>query len=145
MLQLVWQLPCDPVTVPLARRTVDHVLHELGVAKSCRDDVGLAVSEACGNVVRHARDVGTYTVTVAADAACCTVDVVDSGRRTARSALAQPIAEASAEGGRGLYIIRAVMDAVEVFAVPRGGVAIHMVKRLVFGRRMLARNGTGHY
>ncbi len=32
------------------------------------------------------------------------------------------------------------MDAVEVFAAPAGGVAIHMVKRLVFGQRKLIRN-----
>jgi hypothetical protein len=44
----------------------------------------------------------------------------------------------ASEGGRGLGIVRAVMDAVQVVAGP-SGVAIHMVKRLIFGKNSLRR------
>jgi serine/threonine-protein kinase RsbW len=132
-------MPRDPVTVPVTRRTVDSALEAIGVAAECRDDVSIAVTEACSNVVRHARDAVDYTVTVTATATACTIDVRDAGRgvdaRFARArGSAQPGEGALSESGRGLSIVRAVMDAVQVVAGP-GGVAIHMVKQLIFGRR----------
>jgi serine/threonine-protein kinase RsbW len=141
LLRLVLRLPRDPVTVPVTRRTVDCALDAIGVSDECRDDVTLALTEVCSNVVRHAHESADYTVTVTATANRCTIDVCDSGtglpqgaidERPRRSGSTAP--SSTAEHGRGLSIVRAVMDAVQVVAGP-GGVAIHMVKQLIFGQR----------
>ena len=120
----------------MTRRTVDCALDAIGVADECRDDVSLALTEVCANVVKHAEESDDYTVTVTATANRCTIDVCDSG-----TGLPAYVATRSAskpgpasENGRGLGIVRAVMDAVQVVAGP-GGVAIHMVKQLIFGKR----------
>jgi serine/threonine-protein kinase RsbW len=113
---------------------VDCALDAIGVSDECRDDVTLALTEVCANVVRHAHDSTDYTVTVTATASRCTIDVCDSGTGLPQEVTATRKPGATAEHGRGLSIVRAVMDAVQVVAGP-GGVAIHMVKQLIFGQR----------
>lgn len=112
---------------------MDCALDAIGVTDGCRNDVSLAISEVCANVVQHAHDSVDYTVTVTATANRCTIDVCDSGTGLAPPpASAGPRVGPTSENGRGLAIVRAVMDAVQVVAGP-SGVAIHMVKRLIFG------------
>lgn len=132
MLRMVLRLPRDPVTVPVTRHTVDCALDAIGVTEDCRDDVTLALTEVCTNVVRHAHESDDYTVTVTATANRCTIDVCDTG--TGLPPKPESRVAATSEGGRGLGIVRAVMDAVQVVGGP-GGVAIHMAKRLIFGQR----------
>jgi serine/threonine-protein kinase RsbW len=134
LLRLVLRLPRDPVTVPVTRRTVDSALDAIGVSDECRDDVTLALTEVCSNVVRHAHESPDYTVTVTATANRCTIDVCDSGTGLPEDVTITRKVGSNAEHGRGLGIVRAVMDAVQVVAGP-GGVAIHMVKQLIFGQR----------
>ncbi len=135
LLRLVLRLPRDPVTVPVTRRTVDGALDAIGVSDDCRGDVSLALTEVCANVVQHAHESDDYTVTVTATANRCTIDVCDSGTGLPRD-VAENARRAGppSENGRGLGIVRAVMDAVQVVAGP-SGVAIHMVKQLIFGKR----------
>jgi serine/threonine-protein kinase RsbW len=135
LLRLVLRLPRDPVTVPVTRRTVDCALDAIGVDAGCREDVSLALTEVCANVVQHAEESDDYTVTVTATANRCTIDVCDSGTGLPAhlTSRADPKAGPASEHGRGLGIVRAVMDAVQVVAGP-SGVAIHMVKQLIFGK-----------
>lgn len=93
----------------------------------------LALTEVCANVVRHAHESTDYTVTITATANRCTIDVCDSGTGLPADVTTRK-AGSTAEHGRGLGIVRAVMDAVQVVAGP-SGVAIHMVKQLIFGQR----------
>lgn len=135
-MRLVLRLPRDPVTVPVTRKTVDCALGAIGVTDECRDDVTLALTEVCSNVVRHAHESPDYTVTVIATASRCTIDVCDSGTGLAPdvTVIERPRkAGSTSEHGRGLNIVRAVMDAVQVVVGP-SGVAIHMVKQLIFGK-----------
>ena len=135
LLRLVLRLPRDPVTVPVTRRTVDCALDAIGVADECRNDVSLALTEVCANVVQHAHESVDYTVTVTATGNRCTIDVCDSGTGLPDAVAAgQEPVKATSEHGRGLSIVRTVMDAVQVVAGP-SGVAIHMVKQLIFGKR----------
>ena len=138
LLRLVLRLPRDPVTIPVTRRTVDCALEAIGVTEDCRGDVSLALTEVCANVVRHAVESDDYTVTVTATANRCTIDVCDSGTGLPPDVTARRLGPrrpgAGSESGRGLSIVRAVMDAVQVVTGP-GGVAIHMAKQLIFGKR----------
>jgi serine/threonine-protein kinase RsbW len=144
-MRLVLRLPRDPATVPITRHTVDCALDAIGVAAECRQDVGLAVTEVCANVVGHAKDAVDYTVTVTATGSRCTIDVRDAGGGPpAESSLTAPTGVRPAptgESGRGLGIVRGLMDAVQVVVGPRG-VAVHMVKRLIFGRNAKLRPAT---
>jgi serine/threonine-protein kinase RsbW len=140
LMRLVLRLPRDPVTVSATRRTVDCALDAIGVVDECRDDVALALTEACANVVRHAASETEYQVTVTATASRCTIDVRDAPPDAPVAAEPPPTekgtgrSHAMSESGRGLNIVRHVMDAVQVVVGPRG-FAVHMVKQLIFGER----------
>jgi serine/threonine-protein kinase RsbW len=52
--QRSWTWPARPESVPVARRVATGTAAELGADPGCLDDLALAVSEACTNVVIHA-------------------------------------------------------------------------------------------
>ena len=63
-IRLTLSLPRDRSTVPLTRRVLDAALGVFSVTRDCRDDIGLAVGEACANAVQHADLGADYQVTV---------------------------------------------------------------------------------
>jgi len=103
-----------------------------GVARACAmpeetlADLRLAVTEACGNAVRHAYDDGNGSVRVeiSFDAETIWIAIEDDGDgfppgRAWQAPLAQPSDDLVAndvEGGMGLAIIRAIADEVEIGA-----------------------------
>ena len=102
-------LPRDVATVPLVRHMLRHTLQEYGVTGDCVADVGLALSEACANVVEHAYGPagGTLTVQMELDGTTVVTNVRDNGRwRPARGE----------NRGRGTSLIRACSDDMDVIA-----------------------------
>jgi serine/threonine-protein kinase RsbW len=135
LVQLVLHLPRDAESVPLARRVLDSALATAGVTEECRSDINLALTEACANVVAHAAAVDRYEVKVTAEGQRCVIDVIDAGNELDPRRLSQPMPGPQSERGRGLHIIRAVMDVAEIVAGPAGGLVVRMIKKLVFAPR----------
>ena len=125
--RLSLSLPSDRSTVPLTRRVLDAALGVFSVTRDCRDDISLAVGEACANAVEHSTAGSAYEVTVTIQEDRCIIDVVDEGPGPV--SLDPPDAPLDAEHGRGLKIIHALADIVELRNVPKG-VALRMVKLL---------------
>ena len=131
-MQIVYtlQLPPDVESVPLVRGLVRSSMRQLGVEAHCTSDVALAVTEACANVISHARGVGhEYEVQVQIDPTECHIRVVDTG--SGFDAAAITAAEDFAESGRGVSLMRALMD--DLHFVPReqqAGTIVHLTKRL---------------
>jgi serine/threonine-protein kinase RsbW len=132
-MQIVYtlHLPPDVESVPLVRALVTSSMDELGVDERCTADVALAVTEACANVISHARGVGhEYQVQVEIDPDRCHIRVLDTGEGF--DPLAVETAGDFAEGGRGMLLMRALMDDLDF--VPREeqqGTIVHLTKRLV--------------
>jgi serine/threonine-protein kinase RsbW len=72
--------PGESLSVPVMRRVLGDTLSRLGVDKGCIDDLLLAVTEACTNVLRHAGPGRRYEVVAHVSSKRCLVEVVDSGR-----------------------------------------------------------------
>ena len=72
-------LPRDALSIPVIRRVLGDALRGLGVAEDCVDDMLVAASEACTNVVQHARATGEYEVTGHVDDGECMLKVMDWG------------------------------------------------------------------
>ena len=130
------RLPREAISVTVSRQVIRHALTVIGVTEQVRDDVELALSEACGNAVQHAHDSTEYDVCASIDDDLCVVDVVDGGDLIDRDRIALrpgPAAsgDALAESGRGLHIIRTLADNVRVQLNPLRGLAVHFEKRLV--------------
>lgn len=130
-------LPREVDSVPAVRRLLRCALAVCQVGRQDGDDLEIALSEACGNVVRHASGADAIEVRLDMDADHCTVDVVDNGSGFDADALAEP--RATSDRGRGLFLIRALSDQVRVQSTPRSGSRIHFEKSFAFaggpGRR----------
>lgn len=127
---LTLRLPRDRVSVPVARHLATHTLREVGASADDIADVELALTEACTNVLDHAGPGDAYDVSVTVRSDRCELRIVDGGHGFAhdRSALGEP----PAERGRGLGLMRALMDAVDIHSEPDGGTRVALVKSITF-------------
>jgi serine phosphatase RsbU (regulator of sigma subunit)/anti-sigma regulatory factor (Ser/Thr protein kinase) len=115
-------LPARPGVVAGLRSTLGRWLSEAGAGQEDLFDVTLSTSEAATNAVEHAYGAreATFTVRCERDGRTVAVTVIDDGRwRTVKPR----------GGGRGLEIMRGLMDTVEIDSTERG-TAVTMTKRL---------------
>jgi serine/threonine-protein kinase RsbW len=131
-IKLVLSLPREAVSVPVTRQVLDGCLASLGVTPDTRADIALALSEACANVIQHAGTDEEYEVQVSARDRRCVIEVVNSGGREwpCGAAFSDDPPPATAEHGRGLKIIDAVVDHLELTGDARDGTTVHFEKNL---------------
>src|SRR5688572_2124250 len=108
---MTWCLARDPASVTASRHLLDAALTLLGVTVHCRGEIAVLITEACTNAVRHA-DGECYQVTVDADGEQCVIEVTDFGPGQVVAPIDGP--DPTAEMGRGLFIIRAYSDLLEI-------------------------------
>jgi serine/threonine-protein kinase RsbW len=123
-------LPRDSLTLPVIRHIAACALGELGVAAHAVDDVALALTEACTNVVKHSGVDDEYEVHLVVTDDLCEISVVDTGRGFDSSVLTKGMAPGSAEEGRGLALLSALVDGVRFESRPEAGTVVHLVKQL---------------
>jgi serine/threonine-protein kinase RsbW len=128
-LDLSLNLPRESGSVPVVRRLAAQALTAFGVEGDDVYDVQLAITEACANVIDHAADTDTYEVKVELAADRCAITVVDQGGGFDATAV-PPEAALSAEQGRGLSLMRALVDNLAFQEEPQVGAVVHMVKSL---------------
>ncbi|MBO2451267.1 ATP-binding protein [Actinomadura barringtoniae] len=137
-ISLTLRLPRDAASVPMVRQVLDSSLETLGVEEPVRDDLMLILSEACGNVIRHAQDCDDYSVLVAIVDDDCLIKVLDSGDGFGEGLdAAERPPSLIAEHGRGMLIMKALADQVEFRSSPEEGVLVAMEKRLRYGEDTL--------
>jgi serine/threonine-protein kinase RsbW len=99
-MQLVLALPREMASVPVARRTVTAALKAAQVGPECLDEVEVALSEACTNVVRHAGNHHSYEVGISLGDDCLTMDIVDFGEGFGGSVPSSDMPDTTVESGR---------------------------------------------
>jgi serine/threonine-protein kinase RsbW len=153
-IQMALYLPRDAVSVPVSRQVLDSCLETLGVSPDTRGDIALALSEACANVIQHAGPGEEYEVRVSTRNCRCAIEVVNTGspdrelspagisaaaikdgrgpgwERPDRVPVADEPLSAIAENGRGLKIIDAVVDNLQLTGDERHGRTLHFEKTL---------------
>ncbi len=112
--------------MPAVRRLLRCALSGLSVSGAAGDDLEIAVTEACANVVRHATGAETFEVSLDLGDDRCTIDVRDDGAGFDPDAVDAP--GTAGEHGRGLFLIRALAENVRMHSVPRKGSLIHFEK-----------------
>jgi serine/threonine-protein kinase RsbW len=128
-LDLSVSLPRESVSVPVVRRLAGQALRAFGVYDEDVDDVQLAITEACANVIDHAAETDTYEVKIELAADRCALTIVDQGSGFDAAGVPDQ-AEHDAEMGRGLTLMRALVDNVAFRNEPQAGAVVHMVKTL---------------
>ena len=130
-IELQLNLPRDARYVAVLRKVAASLLDGLDVPRDSIDDLTIALSEACGNVVLHARGSEEYGVHVTVAARACMIEVRDRGRGLDRATLEAAVAAnppRTAECGRGLPLIRALMDDVQLVRHHRT-TTVRLIKR----------------
>ncbi|MGH3127915.1 MAG: ATP-binding protein [Gaiellaceae bacterium] len=128
------RFPARPDYLVLARLTLSGIARELPLGDEMLADLKLALTEACGNVVRHAYtdSDGDVSVAFTIDDSRILMTVRDSGDGIrAPDAIDETAVEGPLEGGMGMSIIRAIVDELEVKPGHDGqGTIVRMVKYL---------------
>jgi serine/threonine-protein kinase RsbW len=127
-------LPREASSVPVVRRLCRSSFRTLGVEEECLADLELAVTEACTNVLRHANGAtDEYEVEVKATASTCALQVKDTGEGfTPGAGLLGPPAmdRPLAEGGRGIHLMRVLVDDLRFVTDGASGTVVHLEKSL---------------
>ncbi|MBV8160056.1 MAG: ATP-binding protein [Acidimicrobiia bacterium] len=132
-------LPRDEQTIPVSRHIAATALAEIGVAEGCTHDIAVAMSEACTNVLEHSGPGDQFEVSLEVDDDQCVIRVVDTGHGFDAKALGFAHADTSAEQGRGIELMRALVDSVKFISKPEAGTIVHLSKGLDFEDWALAR------
>ncbi len=116
------QLACEPEMIAVARMACAAFASQLGFSLDDLEDIKLAVSEACTNVLQHAyedRSGKQFTIVCWVEKEALMIEVRDQGRGLRKDATFN----------FGLRIIHAVMDKVEFSSEEGRGTIVRMVKQ----------------
>jgi serine/threonine-protein kinase RsbW len=131
--------PAKPDYLLLARLALAGVVRTLPVGPELLADLKLALTEACGNAVRHAYDTGDGLVGVEFVVADDRLELIVVDEGTGIGVAVEELVAASdkttpvdpADGGMGMAIILAIVDELDVREGENGrGTVVHMTKYL---------------
>lgn len=119
-------LPRQAYTAAVVRDVLGALLRRSGLCMGCVDDILLAASEACANAVEHGETSPDYEVEVELAPGWCELQISHTGRATDTAALVQrftsehaPLPGLESESGRGILLMRYLMDEVDFSGEPR--------------------------
>jgi serine/threonine-protein kinase RsbW len=135
------RLPVDAQSVPLARGLLRQALEHLGVAESGIQETVLALTEACANVVQHAGEHDEYQVDVDIDDRMCRISVLDHGGGFDVDSVPTTPPGSPLDGGRGLLLMRALVDRLQFKADEEGRHRVILEKGLAGQPRLRVVSG----
>ena len=108
----------DMAALPDARHSLADWLGQVRLAENVAADLVTAAGELCANAVRAARTRAELTARV--EAHSVVVEVVDDGE-SGDIELPEKPPPANVESGRGLYLVRQLVDVLWIRQLPEGG------------------------
>jgi serine/threonine-protein kinase RsbW len=123
-------LPLDTASVRIARRVAACALAAVDADPRCLADIELALSEACANVVEHAAAGDEYDVHLTIDGEVCRLSITDGGAGFPLHDLDEEMVSADRVRGRGIALMRALVDEVAFQREPDGGTTVRLVKTM---------------
>jgi serine/threonine-protein kinase RsbW len=136
-LSLSLTLPRDKQTVPVARHIVRNAMEQVGVEETCVDDVELALSEACTNVLLHSGPGDQFVVRLDLEDRLGVLRIIDVGHGFDSAKVQATDELVEAERGRGLGVMQAVVDRVDLTSRPEAGTIVTLEKVLTYSEEWL--------
>jgi len=121
-------LPSKPEYVSIARLAASFVANQMGFDIEIIEDIKLAVGEACNNAILHSGSDETYKLEFINKTDKLIIEVVDFGKGFSLENYKKPNKEDLQENGLGLFIIKSLMDTVEIETSEGCGTKIIMSK-----------------
>ncbi len=118
-------IPSDQEYLADVDSFLDGQLRELTVGESIRADIAISVSELVNNAILHGNKSSpekVVTVEISSEPGQVTIAVSDQGTGFTEEQIDDPVADENLlkEVGRGIFIVRALMDDVDISASERG-------------------------
>ena len=129
-IELVVALPHERRSVPIVRHIVRAAMADLGVSAACVYDIEVAVSEACTNVVQHAGCSDKYEVRLSVEDDRCVLRIVDVGEHPDELHIPSDPPGGEVEHGRGLLLMRTLVDTVGFESFQEQGTIVSLEKEL---------------
>jgi serine/threonine-protein kinase RsbW len=129
---LILSVPGKAEYVSTVRLAVSSLAAQSGFDVETIDDIKVAVSEACSNILCHSKigDDGSYRVECTRHDGRIEITVADDGVGFDADSYETPDPDCLHAGGLGIYIIKALMDEVEVTSRDGAGAVIRMTKHI---------------
>lgn len=124
-------IPARLTCVPCVRYWLGGLLHEWSVPTAVATDLLLAVTEICTNIIRHGygeTGTGDIALRLRRHQGVIRVTIQDSAPVFVLHDVNLPAPETLAEGGYGLFLIKALMDEIIYESVAERGNCVTLVK-----------------
>lgn len=127
--------PSTPDRITEVDDFIESTLREAGVPEGIVTDIAIAVTEVVNNAIDHGNagdPEKTVRLKVVIDAREIRIEVSDEGGGFDPEGLADPLARENLlrEVGRGIFIVRHLMDTVDINSVPGHGTTVRITKKL---------------
>ncbi len=123
-------VPTDSANISVVRMTASSIANRIGFNIEEIDDVKIAVSEACTNVIKHSK-VSSFDLFFGQGSNFIEIEIKDTGVGYNFSSLKDPEFCGEREcGGLGIYIIKMLMDDVVIQSELDKGTTIYMKKEM---------------
>lgn len=123
-------IPTKSEYVSIARLTASVLANKIGFDIEEIEDIKVAVGEACNNAVLHGQNSDTYKINFIVSENSFQVEVIDSGKGFKMDEYKEPDLENPKENGLGLFIMKSLMDDVEIKSSNGDGTYIKLIKNL---------------
>lgn len=123
-------IPNKPEYVSVVRLTVAAIANRLGFDIEAIEDMKVAIAEACTNAITHGQCEGeaNFNIEFNIESEKLTIYVSDYGKGCLEQNIKTPDLENPREGGLGVFIIKSLMDDVEIVSDLGKGTTIKMIK-----------------
>ena len=128
-------IPSSLDYLPKVDEYVEGKLRKLGVDKDRLADIAVSVTEAVTNAVLHGNQNDLkkkVQIELKADSSRVEITVEDEGNGFNPESIQSPVEEGNLlkEAGRGIFILKSLMDEVDFIISPRKGTIVKMTKFL---------------
>lgn len=117
----------NPDFVSVIRLTTSGIASKMGFTLDDIDDLKVSISEACTNVIKHSKD-DKFEVNFYIYDDRLTIEVKDTGIGYDKSKVKDPDLKNPQTSGLGLFIIKTLMDEVEIETCNEKGTSIKMTE-----------------
>ena len=129
------EIPSTLDYLPQVDEFIERKLRKLGINEDQIADIAISVTEAVTNAVVHGNknDLSKKVeISLKVDSSCVEVTVEDEGGGFDPDSIQSPIEEENLlkEAGRGVFILKSLMDKVDFFCRSKKGAGVKMVKFL---------------
>ena len=123
------EIGANPDLVGIIRLTTSGIANKIGFSIDDIEDIKVAVSEACTNAIKHSYDKSVNIIYTILENGL-DIEIRDNGKGYDVKSIDEPDLTQPRENGLGIFIIKTLMDDVNIESKDNQGTIIKMTKYL---------------